>query len=136
MPAGAGIAVRGGSGPSGVAGQIPEATAGEVLNLACGALLPLRLDSPLQECFDQRSVCSGMNAVLQKVQLREGPLGGKIAIVRDLQPKVHFRFSDDEGTTRKAVYRQESHGGTAYVFEAEEPADDAADESEEFRDAS
>jgi len=74
--------------------------------------------------------------VLQKIQLREGPLGGKIALVRDLQPNVHFRFSDAEGTTRRAVYRQESHGGTAYVFEAEEPADQVAEQSEEFRDAS
>jgi hypothetical protein len=77
-----------------------------------------------------------MTAVLQKIQLREGPLGEKIAIVRDLQPKVHFRFHDDQGTARRAVYRQESHGGTAYVFDAEEPVDAAGDASEEFREAS
>src|SRR6185437_16808567 len=89
-----------------------------------------------RRCCNHGPMCSGIRPVLQKIQLREGPLGGKIAIVRDLQPKVHFRFHDDEGTARRVVYCQESHGGTTYAFEAEEPADVPADQAEEFRDAS
>jgi hypothetical protein len=59
--------------------------------------------------------------VLQKVQLREGPLDGKVAIVSDLRPKVRFRFNDADGVLREATYRKEEEQAAQYVFEAEEP---------------
>jgi len=61
--------------------------------------------------------------MLHKVRLEAGPLSGRIALVFNLKPEIHFRSVADDGTERDLVYRQSPDAPGRYVFEVERAAD-------------